>query len=67
MAFGRGSEQIRTKSLHGHKQMSRAKTATGNATSAEVGKIDLKPKHLLENNRYTKVTTNGTKLPVVTW
>ncbi|WP_339306670.1 hypothetical protein NST33_02890 [Paenibacillus sp. FSL L8-0435] len=29
-----------------------------NATSAEVGKIDLKPKHLIKNNRYTKVTSN---------
>ncbi|WP_222125287.1 hypothetical protein [Paenibacillus xylanexedens] len=58
---------MRIKSLHGHKQMNKAKTVTGNATSIEVGKIDLKPKHLLENNRYTKVTTNGTKVPVVTW
>ncbi|WP_186333783.1 hypothetical protein [Paenibacillus xylanexedens] len=33
-----------------------------NATSGEVGKIDLKPKHLLENNRYTKVTSNETKV-----
>ncbi|WP_308598949.1 hypothetical protein [uncultured Paenibacillus sp.] len=37
-----------------------------NATSVEVGKIDLKidlkPKHLVKNNRYTKVTSNGTKV-----
>ncbi|WP_433582681.1 hypothetical protein ACMX2M_21730 [Paenibacillus polymyxa] len=38
-----------------------------NATSVEVGKIALKPKHLIKNNRYTKVTSNGTKVPVVTW
>ncbi|GAS84936.1 hypothetical protein [Paenibacillus amylolyticus] len=33
-----------------------------NATFVEVGKIDLKPKHLTENNRYTKVTSNETKV-----
>ncbi|WP_181150828.1 hypothetical protein [Paenibacillus sp. PCH8] len=37
------------------------------AAPAEVGKIDLRAKHLIENNRYTKVTTIGTKVPVVTW
>ncbi|MGO4733586.1 hypothetical protein [Paenibacillus sp. 2KB_22] len=36
-------------------------------TLVEVGQIDLEPKHLIKNNRYTKVTSNGTKVPVVNW
>jgi len=33
-----------------------------NVTPVEVGKIDLKPKLLIQNNRYTKVTSNETNV-----